>query len=465
MRLDAFSLEDGKAMCGWQYPPPYDDYTMPPWETVCSQSWGIADPALRERQFHALRQEDGALMGFFRLVPGEDAVTIGLGLRPDLCGQGLGQTLLAEACAACAREYPQLSLRLEVRAWNQRAIRCYTHAGFTELRRFTRETPAGSREFAELRRPGAGALLEELLQLFPQRKKPLEKAALRRWLTQTLTAAGYQPTAVTSGLLRGTNLIIGDPEQAKLLLTAHYDTCTASGIPNCIAPKRRLATLLYQLLRRALMLAPVWGVLLLLRWLGLSWLWTAAGSAVTLLLLGVYQLFGPANPSNRNDNTSGVAVVLETLLALPVAQRQLVCGVFFDQEEYGSLGSRRFHWAHPHLSAPLLNFDCVGDGDLLLFMGSARVRQDPLLLARLEAAFSPTSGKQVEVSPQRRFYPSDHINFPMGIGVAAFRQVPVLGAVLGRIHTPRDVRFDQENLRLLCRGCLRLIALCGGGKA
>lgn len=464
MFLDTFTEGDAKALCAWRYFPPDHEYDMPDWDTICREQWALADPTRRAAEFHALREDSGALAGFFRLVPAADAVTLGMGLRPDLCGKGLGAQLVAEACACCARLYPSLSLRLEVRAWNQRAIRCYQAAGFREYATLSRTTPAGQREFLELRRSGAAESLDALLTQFPRRKHPREKRAFRLWLVRQLTQAGYRPKEERTGILRGTNVVLGDPEGASLLLTAHYDTCTASGIPNWIAPTHRLATLIYQVLRKGLMLAPAWALLPLLRWLGVSRFWTLAAGCGSLLLLGLFQLFGPANPSNRNDNTSGVAVVLETLLALSPTQRSKVCAVFFDQEEYGSLGSAGFRRRHPLVKAPLLNFDCVADGDQVFLMGSARVRQDAVLMARLESAFTCVPRKQV-CFPAHAFYPSDHMGFRLGIGVAAFQQSRLFGAVLRRIHTGRDRICDWENLRLLCRGNLRLIALLGRRQA
>ena len=143
MFLDTFTEGDAKALCAWRYFPPDHEYDMPDWDTICREQWALADPTRRAAEFHALREDSGALAGFFRLVPAADAVTLGMGLRPDLCGKGLGAQLVAEACACCARLYPSLSLRLEVRAWNQRAIRCYQAAGFREYATLSRTTPAG----------------------------------------------------------------------------------------------------------------------------------------------------------------------------------------------------------------------------------------------------------------------------------------------------------------------------------
>ena len=80
----------------WKYPAPYEMY-----------NWDVEDdPAeLLDGSYLACREEDGALGGFLCFGPNatiptrEDAyrqgyLDIGLGLRPDLCGKGLGQGFL-----------------------------------------------------------------------------------------------------------------------------------------------------------------------------------------------------------------------------------------------------------------------------------------------------------------------------------------------------------------------------------
>ena len=80
-------------------------------------------------------------------------------------------------------------------------------------------------------------------------------------------------------------------------------------------------------------------------------------------------LDGPASRHTANDNTSGVITLLETALAMPEADREEVCFVFFDNEEKGLFGSAAFTKAHKKAKKETLNinFDCVSDGDFIQF--------------------------------------------------------------------------------------------------
>lgn len=64
-----------------------------------------------------------------------DALDIGIGLRPDLTGQGLGGAFFGACLDHAGRTREPGALRLAVAAFNTRAIAVYTHAGFRPLDR------------------------------------------------------------------------------------------------------------------------------------------------------------------------------------------------------------------------------------------------------------------------------------------------------------------------------------------
>ena len=308
----------------------------------------------------------------------------------------------------------------------------------------------------------------EILSRFPVRKTPAQKAAFRRWLAGELEGLGYAVSLEEGGrLVKSRSLVAGNPDRAAVVFTAHYDTCAQLPLPNFIAPRSLIVTLLLQLplavLIVVLAVALEVGVLLLTNNLLLG------GAAVyAFLALCIWaMLAGKANPSNANDNTSGTAALLEIARALPPALRDRTALVWFDNEEKGLLGSRQFARRHGGAvrDTLLVNFDCVGDGDNLRFFPTRGLKGRQDLLEALERAFPGEGRKNTEVVRGFGMYPSDQIWFPLGAGVAALHKSPVLGEWMGRIHTRRDRVLEEENLRLLTAGALRLAAeLAAGSK-
>ena len=166
-------------------------------------------------------------------------------------------------------------------------------------------------------------------RIHPVRKSKTQTQAFRDDVVQYVTNLGYE-CSVEKGTMGANNLVIGDPEQAKYLITAHYDTPASIGVPNFITPSNFLFFLVYQVL--------VVGLFFLMAFLvgfAVSFLtddrmlvfWSAYVAYFGALLL---MMFGPANRHNSNDNTSGVVTVLETARSLPENLRDKVCFVLFD---------------------------------------------------------------------------------------------------------------------------------------
>ena len=76
------------------------------------------------------------------------AVDIGLGLRPDLTGQGHGKHLIRRIIEKAKPEANKLPMRVTIAAFNTRAIHTWTAAGFSEMQTFKR--PNDSRELVIL---------------------------------------------------------------------------------------------------------------------------------------------------------------------------------------------------------------------------------------------------------------------------------------------------------------------------
>ena len=75
----------------------------------------------------------------------------------------------------------------------------------------------------------------DVLTAFPVRKSKQQKQEFRDAVQSYLAQFGYS-ASVEKGSLGCRNMVIGDPETAQYLITAHYDTCARLPIPSLITP-------------------------------------------------------------------------------------------------------------------------------------------------------------------------------------------------------------------------------------
>lgn len=305
-----------------------------------------------------------------------------------------------------------------------------------------------------------------ILEKYQVRKSGKQKSDFREYLKEVAINRGYEYKEEKS--FGACNVVIGNPDTAKVVYTAHYDTCAVLPFPNFITPKCFLIYLLYQLLivfalfgvisivsfllikapmifikneeiqyEIAWLIYPLWQILL---WMSVFWM---AG-------------LGMANKHTANDNTSGVTTLVDIMNALPEELKESVAFVFFDLEEAGLIGSMRFKAKHRKAmkNKLLLNFDCVSDGENMLF---AIKRKAKKFLPYLEEAFQKTELVNAELATHGVFYPSDQSLFPCGVGVAALKKTKLFGILyMNRIHTPRDVIFREENIAYLTQCSIKL---------
>ncbi len=292
------------------------------------------------------------------------------------------------------------------------------------------------------------------------RKSYAQKSAFIQYVQNTATKLGYQ-SRMEKGYLGARNVVVGDPDTAKVVYTAHYDTCAVMPFPNFITPKCIWLFLLYQILV-GILLVVIPSILLGALSAGLA----VCGIEIDPLLL--YDLWlililtmcwlimaGPANKHTANDNTSGVTTLLDTMTALPEELRGEVAFVFFDLEEMGLFGSAGFAGKHKKVTKNTLvvNFDCVSDGNNILFV----LRKGATLYTEaIKTAFPSTEAFTVEVASKGAIYPSDQANFVRGVGVAALKKTKSGLLYMDRIHTGRDTVYMEENIAYLTEGAVRL---------
>ena len=127
LTIEQASPEAFETIGAWRYEPPYDFYN------------GDEDPVLNpERHFEA-RDEEGDVVGFYYFEWKGDALEYGLGLRPDLTGQGLGLEFFRAGLEFGRRRFEPERIILAVAAFNERAVKVYERAGFRVTGRHVRQ--------------------------------------------------------------------------------------------------------------------------------------------------------------------------------------------------------------------------------------------------------------------------------------------------------------------------------------
>ena len=143
MELKLFPLEKRHALAilGWQYPPPYDIYNFRKDNHQADLSY-LLDP---ENTFFAILNQNQTLVGYCSFgadgqVAGGDysaqALDIGMGIRPDLVGQGQGKRYALAVVRHGVQHYQTNWLRVTIAAFNLRAQRLWQSLGFEPVERF-----------------------------------------------------------------------------------------------------------------------------------------------------------------------------------------------------------------------------------------------------------------------------------------------------------------------------------------
>ena len=309
---------------------------------------------------------------------------------------------------------------------------------------------------------------ERMERDFSVRRTPREKENFRSWLLWELREMGYhaelqsRDSVLQSGG-RVTNVVAGDPDRARLLLVAHYDTGLRPVFPPLLMPTRPLTGFLY------MALTPVCAMLasFLLAFVP-AFLITAASQyrinlagwtlPLFLALLAAslcYLRFGPPETRNTGDNASGVAALLEIAGALTPRYRGEVAFAFLDGGFGGLSGAKGFRAAYPSSKdKPVFNLNCVALGDELMILPGRAGRWNGAVLDAILESFESGGRKTVFLKTDGlTYYPSDNRAFRMGFAVFACEKLPGFGRI---VRPRRAVSVDGENLEILKKGFCRL---------
>jgi ribosomal-protein-alanine N-acetyltransferase len=149
--IEEMSHADALEIVGWRYPGEYSFYDR---DADQRDAGELLDADLRKEMYFSVHGRRGALVGFLQLTKaGAETVDIGLGLRPELTGRGLGKRFVGEALAFTRTRFDARRFTLAVASFNERALRVYERCGFVEGARSIRITAGAEWEFVEMERP------------------------------------------------------------------------------------------------------------------------------------------------------------------------------------------------------------------------------------------------------------------------------------------------------------------------
>ena len=155
MKVEIKNIDEGFAsqILNWRYDSPYDFYN--------NEVDDEAVKELLENNYSVMVNQNGELIGFYcagssAQVPAgakvgaysEDIIDIGLGMAPTLTGKGNGFTFFSFVLESLYKNYGNVTVRLTVATFNQRAIHLYEKYGFVKEMEFS----TGSAEFQTMRK-------------------------------------------------------------------------------------------------------------------------------------------------------------------------------------------------------------------------------------------------------------------------------------------------------------------------
>jgi RimJ/RimL family protein N-acetyltransferase len=146
--------EQAEKILTWKYQPPYGVYDLDGEDLN-----ELLNPDFR---YHQVLNAEGELVGyccygFDAQVPGGDyscgepqVLDVGVGLRPDLTGQGQGRSFVSAVLNYAWSVYRPEIFRVTVADFNQRSINTFRNLGFEITHHFNREL--GQLPFTQLER-------------------------------------------------------------------------------------------------------------------------------------------------------------------------------------------------------------------------------------------------------------------------------------------------------------------------
>ena len=119
-----------KQICAWKYEYPYSVYNYLPYDEAVKTGARITKSEYKN-DYLCFWDKSRILIGYVRFIINSDKLFLGIGLAPEYCSKGLGKTILLQSIEKAKQKYgDDTEIWVQVRSWNERAIKCYATCGF-----------------------------------------------------------------------------------------------------------------------------------------------------------------------------------------------------------------------------------------------------------------------------------------------------------------------------------------------
>lgn len=147
-RLQPMKSLEAQAIAEWHYPERYTFYDMASDPDDLAEFLDVSNWPFDA--YYSVFDETADLIGFFEFTRDGSAIAIGLGMRPDITGRGVGFDFVRSGLLFAANRFKPRQFQLSVATFNARAIKVYERLGFTRTKLFVNETNGGLHEFLQM---------------------------------------------------------------------------------------------------------------------------------------------------------------------------------------------------------------------------------------------------------------------------------------------------------------------------
>ena len=131
----------------WHYEGKYSFYDIAADEEDLAE---FLNPQERGDKYYIVKKGNEEI-GFFYFEDKNDSVDIGLGMKPELTGRGMGLDFFKAGLDYAISKYNPKEITLSVATFNERAVKVYKKAGFESVKTFMQDTNGSRFEFLKMK--------------------------------------------------------------------------------------------------------------------------------------------------------------------------------------------------------------------------------------------------------------------------------------------------------------------------